>query len=56
MNAALTDEDISSLEYDTPLSRLGEPREVAEAALFLAGEGASFVTGTVLNVSGGYVV
>ena len=27
-----------------------------EAALFLAGEGASFITGDVLNVSGGYVI
>jgi NAD(P)-dependent dehydrogenase (short-subunit alcohol dehydrogenase family) len=36
------------------LNRLGEPREVAHAALFLASEEASFITGTHLMVDGGY--
>jgi NAD(P)-dependent dehydrogenase (short-subunit alcohol dehydrogenase family) len=34
--------------------RLGQPREVAEAALFLASDEASFVTGATLNVDGGF--
>lgn len=38
----------------TPMRRLGEPREVADCALFLASDAASFVTGTVLTVDGGY--
>lgn len=56
MNAKLTDEDRELLINDTPLMRIGEACDVAEAALFLAGEGASFITGDVLNISGGYVI
>ena len=56
MNAKLSDEDKEVLINDTPLMRIGESRDVAEAAYFLAGEGASFITGEVLNVSGGYVI
>ena len=56
MNKALSDEDKAILVDETPLMRLGEPRDVAEAALFLAGDGASFITGEVLNISGGFVI
>jgi NAD(P)-dependent dehydrogenase (short-subunit alcohol dehydrogenase family) len=40
----------------TPLRRLGKPEEVADAALFLVSETASFITGVVLPVDGGNVV
>ena len=56
MNKALSDADKAALVEETPLMRLGEPRDIAEAALFLAGEGASFITGDVLNISGGFVI
>lgn len=56
MNNALSEEDITALKEETPLMRIGEGSDVASAALFLAGDGASFITGEVLNVSGGYVI
>ncbi len=56
MNNMLSPEDIEALREETPLMRIGEPCDVANAALFLAGDGASFITGDVLNVSGGYVI
>ena len=37
----------------TLLGRLGAPQEIAHAALFLASEEASFITGETLGVSGG---
>jgi NAD(P)-dependent dehydrogenase (short-subunit alcohol dehydrogenase family) len=37
------------------MKRLGEPSEVAEAILFLASDQASFITGAVLPVDGGYL-
>ncbi len=40
----------------TMLGRLGEPREVAATALFLAGPGASYFTGQVLSPNGGLVI
>jgi len=37
-----------------PIGRLGVPREVASAVLFLASDDASFITGTAFSVDGGY--
>jgi len=37
-----------------PIGRLGDPREVADAVLFLASDDASFITGTAFSVDGGY--
>ncbi|MGI9565491.1 MAG: SDR family NAD(P)-dependent oxidoreductase [Nitrosopumilus sp.] len=41
------------LEDRLPLARIGEPEDVANAALYLASDEASWVTGTILNVDGG---
>ena len=45
--------NLEDLLTATPLGRLGEASEAAEAVLFLASDRASFITGTILNVDGG---
>jgi NAD(P)-dependent dehydrogenase (short-subunit alcohol dehydrogenase family) len=40
----------------TPLGRVGEPRNVADAAIFLASDESEFITGQVLNVDGGILM
>ncbi len=55
MNASLDVMTLSEIAEETPLMRIGEAREVASAVVYLASDGASFVTGEVMNVSGGYI-
>jgi 3-oxoacyl-[acyl-carrier protein] reductase len=47
---------LEGMRARTPLGRLGEPRDIANAYLFLASDEASFITGAVLRVDGGIVV
>lgn len=56
MNAQLTDEDRAALAEETPLGRIGSAEEVAQTILFLCSEGASFITGQIVGVSGGLVI
>ena len=42
-----------ALEIAHPLGRLGQPSEIADAVVFLAGSGATFITGHCLSVNGG---
>ena len=51
--AAVPDKVKEALTKAIPLRRLGKPEEVADAVVFFAGDGASYVTGQVLSVSGG---
>lgn len=55
MNASLTEEDKQMLIDETPVCKLGTPRDVANAALYLASSGAAFVTAQVLGVDGGII-
>lgn len=56
MNAHLSSDDMAALADQTPLGRIGTPEECAACALFLASDGASFLTGQVLAPNGGLVV
>ncbi|CAN5227364.1 SDR family oxidoreductase [soil metagenome] len=46
---------LAEIEQRHPMGRLGEPAEVASAIVFLASDDASFITGVVLPVDGGYL-
>lgn len=56
MTRGYSAEDIKAFAEETPLMRVGTPSEVAEAVCFLASEKASFITGQILGVNGGYVI
>lgn len=47
---------LDALRDETPLLRLGTPQDVATAAFFLCSQEASFITGQVLGVNGGFVI
>lgn len=48
-----TDDDRIQIPPMVPLGRLGEPEDIAEAVAFLVSERAGYITGAVLNVTGG---
>jgi len=54
--SSMPEKILKSMEARTPLGRMGQPLEIANAYLFLASEEASFVTGAVLRVDGGMVI
>lgn len=56
MNRSLDEESRISLIEETPLSRIGNAAEVADAVFFLASDSAAFITGQVIGVDGGFAV
>ncbi len=54
-NSAKQEEFLKYFEEKSILGRIGEPEEVANAAMFLASDKASFITGQVLTVDGGRI-
>ena len=56
MNACFDEETRAALAEETPVGRLGTPADVAAAALFLASDGASFITGQCIGVDGGFAI
>lgn len=55
MNDFLIDEDKKKIEEEIPLGRFGLPEEVAKVAVFLCSNDASYITGQILRVDGGYI-
>jgi len=53
MTEKMTDAAREAMSTQIPLGRLGAPDDVAAAAAFLASDEAAYITGTVVNVSGG---
>jgi 3-oxoacyl-[acyl-carrier protein] reductase len=56
MVKAMPEKVLDGMKAHTPLGRLGEPNDIANAYVFLASDEASFITGATLRVDGGIVV
>ncbi|WP_099203404.1 elongation factor P 5-aminopentanone reductase [Miniphocaeibacter massiliensis] len=56
MNSNISNEDKENIVKETPLMRIGTVKDIALAAEFFASDSSKFITGHVLNVSGGLVI
>lgn len=56
MNNNISREDADAFCENTPLMRMGNSEEIANAIYFLASEDASFITGQILSVDGGAII
>lgn len=54
--AELTEEELDALKSEIPVGRLGTPDEIAACALYLAGDGAAYLTGQIISPNGGFVI
>jgi 3-oxoacyl-[acyl-carrier protein] reductase len=51
-----TSEDLEELKLETPLNRLGNPNDIANFASFLCTDEATFITGQIFGINGGYII
>ena len=56
MNSSLDNDTLNALCDETPLCRLGTPEDVSALAYFLASKEASFITGQIIGVDGGFAI
>jgi 3-oxoacyl-[acyl-carrier protein] reductase len=54
--SSMPEKIIERMKERVPLGRMGQPRDIADAYLFLASDEASYISGAVLRVDGGIVV
>jgi 3-oxoacyl-[acyl-carrier protein] reductase len=54
--AAMPQKVLDGMVSHTPMGRIGDVRDIAEAYLWLASDAATWVTGTVISVDGGLVI
>lgn len=55
MNACFSEEERQALTEEIPLMRFGQPEEVGDLAVFLAGQKAKFLTGKIITLDGGMI-
>lgn len=56
MNAALDEETKDALADETPLGKIGQPKDIAETVFYLASDNNRFITGQVISPNGGIVI
>lgn len=56
MMGCYSDEDIVEIKKDIPMGRIATPEEIAESVYFLASDEASYITGQILGVNGGFLI
>ena len=56
MNDSLSEETIKSIIDNTPLGRIGTPKDVANLVDFLISEKANFITGQIITIDGGFTL
>ncbi len=54
MNSNLTKETIEDIKNETPVQRIGTPKDVANLVEFLSSEKADFITGQIITIDGGF--